>query len=117
MESPAGRLVGEVRAVTNAEPTTRRPVPWTTTARRDLPLALVAAGTTWFTMLSWRGFAELWGSYLGPLLLVAAVVALGGVTLRAARLPRVVGFVLEVLLVGLVVWLLLGGSLVSPVAS
>ena len=44
-------------------------------ARRDLPLALVAAATTWVTMLSWRGFSSLWGQYLGPLLLVAVIVA------------------------------------------
>jgi transglutaminase-like putative cysteine protease len=86
-------------------------------AKRDLPLALVAAGTTWFTMLSWRGFTDLWGQYLGPLLLISLVVAFGGVVLRAAPMPRRFGFALHVLVVAVVVWLTLGGSLIHPVSS
>ncbi len=57
-------------------------------ARRELPLALVAAGTTWVTMLSWRGFSTVWGGYVGPLFVVGLVVSVGGVALRAAPLPR-----------------------------
>ena len=56
-------------------------------ARRDLPLAMVAAATTWVTMLSWRGFSSLWGQYLGPLLLVALIVA-WGVRCSAPRRSR-----------------------------
>jgi transglutaminase-like putative cysteine protease len=86
-------------------------------ARRDLPLAAVAAATTWLTMLSWRGFTALWGEYLGPLLLVAVVVSLSGVLLRAAPLPRRVGALVQVLLLVVLVWLMLGGSLLHPFSS
>jgi len=85
--------------------------------RRDLPLASVSAATTWLLMLSWRGFTSAWGSYLGPLLLVAIVVVLTGVALRAAPVPRRTGAVLHWLVVALVVWLLIGGSLLHPFAS
>lgn len=84
-------------------------------ARRDLPLALVAAATTWVTMLSWRGFSSLWGQYLGPLLFVALLVAVGGVLFRSAPLPRKVSLLLHVLVVALVVWLMMGGSLIHPI--
>jgi transglutaminase-like putative cysteine protease len=86
-------------------------------ARRDLPLAAVAAATTWFTMLSWRGFSDQWGHFLGPLIVVAAAVAVAGVFLRAAPVPRRVGVLLHVLVVAALVWLLLGGSLIHPFSS
>ena len=86
-------------------------------ARRDLPLAAVAATTTWLTMLSWRGFSELWGAFLGPLIMVAVVVAVAGVVLRAALIPRRVGMLLHAVVVGIVVWMLMGGSPLHPVAS
>jgi transglutaminase-like putative cysteine protease len=84
-------------------------------ARRDLPLALVAAVTTWITMLSWRGFSTLWGQYLGPLLLVALIVAVGGVLFRSAPLPRRAALLLHILVIALVVWLMMGGSLLHPI--
>jgi transglutaminase-like putative cysteine protease len=86
-------------------------------ARRDLPLALVAAATTWLTMLSWRGFSELWGHYLGPLLAVMVVVPVTGTLLRAAPLPRRAAALLQLLLVAALVWLMLGGSPVHPLSS
>ncbi|HET7070056.1 MAG TPA: DUF3488 and transglutaminase-like domain-containing protein, partial [Nocardioides sp.] len=86
-------------------------------ARRDLPLAAVAAATTWFTMLSWRGFSDQWGHFLGPLIVVGAAVAVAGVFLRAAPVPRRVGLLLHLLVVAVLVWLLLGGSLIHPFSS
>src|SRR3954451_5624449 len=86
-------------------------------ARRDFPLAAVAAATTWVTMLSWRGFSTLWGEFLGPLLLVAVVVPVAGVLLRAAPMPRRIGVLLHVLVVVVLVWLLLGGSVFHPFSS
>jgi len=86
-------------------------------ARRDLPLAAVTAATTWLTMLSWRGFSDLWGQFLGPLILVAVVVAVAGVLLRAAPIPRRLGALLHVLVVALLVWLMLGGSPIHPFSS
>jgi transglutaminase-like putative cysteine protease len=86
-------------------------------ARRDLPLAAVAAATTWLTMLSWRGFSDLWGRFLGPLILVAIVVPVAGVVLRAAPVPRRIGVLLHLLVVVVLVWLLLGGSPIHPFSS
>jgi transglutaminase-like putative cysteine protease len=86
-------------------------------ARRDLPLAVVAAATTWLTMLSWRGFSALWGEFLGPLIAVAAAVPVAGVVLRAAPVPRRVGVLLHALVIAALLWLLLGGSLVHPFSS
>jgi transglutaminase-like putative cysteine protease len=86
-------------------------------ARRDLPLAAVAAATTWLTMLSWRGFTDMWGQFLGPLIVVAIAVPVAGTALRAAPVPRRTGFVLHLVVVAVLVWLLLGGALVHPVHS
>jgi transglutaminase-like putative cysteine protease len=86
-------------------------------ARRDLPLAAVAAATTWLTMLSWRGFSDLWGQFLGPLIVVAIAVPVVGVVLRAAPLPRRTGALLHVLVIAVLVWLMLGGSPIHPISS
>jgi transglutaminase-like putative cysteine protease len=86
-------------------------------ARRDLPLAAVAAATTWLTMLSWRGFSDQWGEFLGPLIFVAFVVPVVGVFLRAAPIARRAGVLLHVLIAAVFVWLLLGGSPVHPFSS
>ncbi|MGC4112422.1 MAG: DUF3488 and transglutaminase-like domain-containing protein [Nocardioides sp.] len=86
-------------------------------ARRDLPLAAVASATTWLTMLSWRGFTDLWGKFLGPLILVAIAVPLVGVVLRAAPIPRRFGALLHLLVIAALVWLMLGGSLIHPFSS
>jgi transglutaminase-like putative cysteine protease len=86
-------------------------------ARRDLPLAAVAAVTTWLTMLSWRGFTDLWGQFLGPLMLVAVVVPVVGVVLRAAPLPRRAGALIHLLVIAVLVWLMLGGSPIHPFSS
>lgn len=86
-------------------------------ARRDLPLAAVASATTWLTMLSWRGFTDLWGQFLGPLIVVAIAVPLVGVVLRAAPMPRRIGALLHVLVIAVLVWLMLGGSAVHPFST
>jgi transglutaminase-like putative cysteine protease len=85
--------------------------------RQGLPMALVAAATTWVGMLSWKGFTANWGAFLGPLLLVALVVSVGGAALRAAPVPRRAGVALHVVVIALLLWLMLGGSLLSPLAS
>jgi transglutaminase-like putative cysteine protease len=86
-------------------------------ARRDLPLAAVAAATTWLTMLSWRGFSDLWGRFLGPLIVVAIVVPVAGVILRAAPISRRLGVLIHLVVVAAFVWLILGGSLIHPLDS
>jgi transglutaminase-like putative cysteine protease len=85
--------------------------------RQGLPLAVVAAATTWLGMWSWRGFTAVWAEFLSPLLLLSVVVSVSGAALRAAPLPRRSGVALHALLVAVVVWLILGGSLLSPIGS
>ena len=68
-------------------------------------------------MLSWRGFSDLWGQFLGPLIVVAIAVPVVGVVLRAAPLPRRTGALLHVLVIAVLVWLMLGGSPIHPVSS
>jgi transglutaminase-like putative cysteine protease len=80
-------------------------------------LALVAAATTWFTMLSWRGFSSEWGRFLGPLLLVALAVFLGGMAVRATHVNRRAGVFVHVMVVLVVVWLVLGGSPAHPLTT
>ena len=62
-------------------------------------LAAVAAATTWVAMFSWRGFSQVPGEYLGPLLVLGFVVAATGTLARWSRWPvvAVVGFQLLVL--------------------
>jgi transglutaminase-like putative cysteine protease len=85
--------------------------------RQALPLPLVTVATTWFMMLSWKGFAVRGGSYLGPLMLVALVVALAGVALRLSPMPRRLAAVVQVLVVAALVWILLGGVPWAPLSS
>ncbi|MGI8644782.1 MAG: transglutaminaseTgpA domain-containing protein [Nocardioides sp.] len=54
-----------------------------------LGLSAAAAGTTWLAMFSWRGFTTQSALFLGPLFLLALVIAGLGAALRLARLPAV----------------------------
>ena len=47
----------------------------------------MAAGTTWVAMMSWGGFTANDAAYLGPLLFLAATVAVTGAVARWWRLP------------------------------
>jgi transglutaminase-like putative cysteine protease len=85
--------------------------------RQGLPMALVAAATTWIGMWSWKGFTTSWGAFLGPLIVVAAFVSVGGALLRAAPIPRRAGVALHVLAIVVLLWVMLGGSPISPFAS
>lgn len=80
-------------------------------------LSCVTAATTWVAMLSWRGFAVAWGGYLGPLMVLAAIVAALGVGLRWSRLPGWAGILVELAVVAVLTWLMLGGSLFHPFSS
>ncbi|MCW2845177.1 MAG: transglutaminase domain protein [Nocardioides sp.] len=79
-------------------------------------LAAVAAATTWITMFSWRGFSTLYGRFLGPLFVLAVVVALVGTLARWWRLPAAAVIGLQVLVSGLMASTMLSGSPI-PVGS
>jgi transglutaminase-like putative cysteine protease len=53
-------------------------------------LSVLAAATTFVTMLSWSGFSEWPSGYMIPILDVCMLVALSGMLLRAAHLPALV---------------------------
>lgn len=80
-------------------------------------IALMAAATSWTALLSWRGFTELPGRFLGPAFLLAFAVAAIGVAARAWRMPNVLVVLAQLLGGGLLVGLLLGGSLLPPGAA
>lgn len=74
-------------------------------------VSLVAALTTWVTLLSWSPFSERSSSYLGPLLGICLLIALSGALLRALRTPAVLVLLGQVLFVGLVLHHSWAGSL------
>jgi transglutaminase-like putative cysteine protease len=73
-------------------------------------LSTLGVATTWVALLSWRGFVELSGHFLGPLLLLGAVLVASGTLARWWRAPAVVVVLAQVLSTGVVTSLLLTGS-------
>ncbi|MCD4526330.1 DUF3488 and transglutaminase-like domain-containing protein [Nocardioides sp. cx-173] len=73
-------------------------------------LAFVAAGTTWIATFCWRGFTMTSATYLVPLLLLGATVALTGALARWWRVPAVLVIALQVLVSGMFACLMLTGS-------
>ena len=63
-------------------------------------LSLVAAFTTWVALLSWKDFSVAWGQFMGPLVLIALVVALSGAMLRWLRVPGPLVVLAQVVVVG-----------------
>jgi transglutaminase-like putative cysteine protease len=78
--------------------------------RDAMVLSGVAALTTWAALLSWKGFALNWGGFMGPLVLVAIVVAASGALLRWLRVPAPLAVLAQVVVVGVVVCLQLTGA-------
>jgi transglutaminase-like putative cysteine protease len=78
--------------------------------RSALLLAFVAVGTTWAATFSWRGFTEESASYLGPLLVLGASVAVTGAVARWYRVPGALVVLLQVLVSGMLGCLMLTGS-------
>ena len=72
--------------------------------------AATAAWTTWAATFSWRGFTEVSAHFLGPLLLLGAVVAGVGAAARWWRLPLAAVVGLQVLASGMLASALLCGS-------
>jgi transglutaminase-like putative cysteine protease len=82
---------------------------------RSHPMALaglsaVAATTTLVSLLTWQGFTQDFGATLGPLFVVAVVVAGTGAVGRWWRVPRALLVLAQVLLVGMVVSAFVCGS-------
>ncbi len=75
-----------------------------------LLLAGVSAATTWVAMWSWAGFSELPGRFLGPLLVLGALVAGTGALARWQRLPAVTVVGLQLLASALLCSTMLCGS-------
>ncbi len=73
-------------------------------------LSAVAATTTLVSLLTWQGFTQDFGSTLGPLFVVAVVVAGTGAIGRWWRLPRPLLVLAQVLLVAMVVCAFVCGS-------
>ena len=82
---------------------------------RSHPMALVglsavAAATTLVSLITWQGFTQSFGHTLGPLFVIAFVVAGTGAVGRWWRLPRLVLVLAQVLLVAMVVCAFVCGS-------
>jgi transglutaminase-like putative cysteine protease len=85
-----------------------------------LVVTLLAALTTWVTLLAWADFAENPAGFLLPVLGACLLVAVAGMVLRSARVPAVLVALAQVLLV--LVWLqhrlaagaALGGLIPTP---
>ena len=89
----------------------RRPIGRIRGGLRDaLVLSGVAALTTWVALLSWKGFALNWGGFMGPLVVVAIVVAASGALLRWLRVPAPLVVLAQIVIVGVLVCLQLTGA-------
>ncbi len=66
-------------------------------------LSAVAAATTLVSLFTWQGFTQNFGATIGPLFVIAAIVAGTGAVGRWWRLPRPLLVLTQVLLVGMVV--------------
>jgi len=75
-----------------------------------LGMASAAAATTWLAMWSWRGFTRDIASFLGPLLVLAVVVALSGAVARWARLATPLVVLAQLVLSGALASTMLCGS-------
>jgi transglutaminase-like putative cysteine protease len=73
-------------------------------------LSALGAATTWVALLSWRGFVELSGHFLGPLLVLGAVLVVAGALARWWRAPAAVVVLAQVLSTFVVTSLMFTGS-------
>ncbi len=106
-----GRGGGHVSTSSGSTLSFQRPLGRLRGGLRDaLVLALVGSFTTWVALLSWKGFAVAWGSFMGPLVTIALVVALSGALLRWLRVPGPLVVLVQLVVVGAVVSLYICGS-------
>lgn len=80
------------------------------TGARSVAVSLLAALTTWLTMVTWSGFSDDPGGYLLPLAVACGVVALSGAVLRLTHLPRLLVLVVQIAAAGLFLNLHLAGD-------
>ena len=73
-------------------------------------MATVAGATTWVALLSWRGFTEQPGRFLGPLLILAIVVAATGAVARWWRAPGPVVVLAQLAASGVVFSMIITGT-------
>ncbi len=62
----------------------------------DFALAALGIGTVAASTLAWGGLMELPARFLVPLAIIALGLVAAGIAIRRARLPRLVGVVLEI---------------------
>ncbi|GAB3265767.1 transglutaminase family protein [Nocardioides dilutus] len=73
-------------------------------------LSTLSVATTWVAMLSWRGFVEHSSRFLGPLLLLGAVLVASGTLARWWRSPAAVVVLAQTLATAVAASLMLTGS-------
>ena len=73
-------------------------------------LSAFGAATTWVALLSWRGFVELSGHFLGPLLVLGAVLVVSGALARWWRAPAPAVVLAQLLCTSIAASVLLTGS-------
>jgi transglutaminase-like putative cysteine protease len=83
----------------------------------SITLASVAAATTLVAMYAWRGFAQVPGGFLNPLLLLGIVVAATGTATRWWRWPGPAVVAAQVVVSGLFACLLITGSLLPDAST
>jgi transglutaminase-like putative cysteine protease len=76
----------------------------------NMAIAAAAAGTTWLALLSWRGFTEQSVKFLGPLLVLGAVIAVTGAVARWARLASPLVVLCQLVVSGALASTMLSGS-------
>lgn len=79
---------------------------------QSLVVALTGAGTTWVTLLAWRGFTEEPSGFLTPLLTLGLLIALTGALARWARWHGVLVVSVQLVILGLFLCAHLAGSVV-----
>jgi transglutaminase-like putative cysteine protease len=80
-------------------------------------LSATGAATTFAALLSWRGFSELSSRFLGPLLVLAAVLVLSGSLARWWRAPGPLVVATQVAATGVVTSLIITGSPLPVLAA
>lgn len=82
-----------------------------------LGLAAASAGTAWVALYAWRGFSQVPGGFINPLLLLAVVVAGTGTAARWWRWPGAVVVAVQVVVSSWFALLLITGALLPTTGA